>query len=201
MLPFNYGRGFPSFHDHTNNQIIATRLKLPESIRNSRAALILDGHSSRACPIALWLLDKANVEVIIEPSNTSHVVQMFDVGLANPFKTSFRQIFHRLGKNDATDFPSIIARLRNHATQAIISSWAAASGLVNRMSAARATGLYPFNPDNVLNSRFVFQLNEQQMARQAQRDARRRAGLDINCKILTTGTMMNRIREKVQEQE
>lgn len=92
---------------------------------------------------------------------------MFDVGLANPFKTSFRQIFHRLGKNDATDFPSIIARLRNHATQAIISSWAAASGLVNRMSAARATGLYPFNPDNVLNSRFVFQLNEQQMARQA----------------------------------
>lgn len=39
------------------------------------------------------------------------------------------------------------------------------------------------------------------MDRQAQRDARRRAGLDINCKILTTGTMMNRIREKVQEQE
>ena len=69
--------------------------------------------------------------------------------------------------NDATEFASIIARLRNHAAQAIISSWAAASGLVNRMSAARATGLYPFNPDNVLNSRFVFQLNEQQMARQA----------------------------------
>lgn len=27
VLPFNYGRGFPSFHDHTNNQIIPTRTK------------------------------------------------------------------------------------------------------------------------------------------------------------------------------
>ena len=66
------------------------RMKLPSHVRDTRAVLFLDGHSSRGCPIALWLLDKANVEVIIEPANTSHVVQMFDVCLASPFKNHFR---------------------------------------------------------------------------------------------------------------
>ena len=61
------------------NHLNIYRLKLPLAIRNQRAVLIMDGHSSRACPLALWLLDRANVEVIIEQANTSHIVQMFDV--------------------------------------------------------------------------------------------------------------------------
>lgn len=183
------------------NHLSVYRLKLPASIMNSRAALILDGHSSRACPLALWLLDKANVEVIIEPSNTSHVIQMFDVCLANPFKTSFRQIFHRLEKKDQTQFSSIIARLRNHAAQAIISSWASASGIVNRISSGRKTGISPFDPQAIFDSPFIIQLNEQQQARQARRDARRNAGLNINCKILTSPEMMGTIKAKVEEQQ
>ena len=37
------------------------------------------------------------------------------------------------------------------------------------------------------------------MALQAKRDARRRAGLDINCKILTSPEMIQIVRNKVQE--
>lgn len=65
------------------------RMKLPTQIRNARAVLFLDRHSSRRCPIALWLLDRANVEVIIEPANTSHIVQMFDVCLASDAKNKY----------------------------------------------------------------------------------------------------------------
>lgn len=148
------------------NHLNVYRQKLPINLRTSRAVLILDGHSSRGCPLALWLLDQANVDIITEPSNTSHVVQMFEVCLASPYKSHFRKVFHRLEKNDPTKFQTIIARLRNHAAQAIISAWATASAIVNRISSGRATGIYPFSPKEVYESLFVIQLTEKQVERQ-----------------------------------
>lgn len=183
------------------NHLNIYRLKLPSQIRNSRALLFLDGHSSRACPLALWLLDKANVEVIIEPANTSHVIQMFDVVLASPFKNYFRQIFHTLESKDKTLFPTIISRLRNHAAQGIISAWSMASCISNRIKSARKTGIFPFNPDEICGSRFIIELTREQRERQQRRDQRRMAGLDINCKILTDPMMINEIKNKVIQQK
>ena len=58
------------------------RLTLPEAIRSKKALIICDGHTSRENPLALCLLRKANIAVIVLPSHTTHVLQMFDVGLA-----------------------------------------------------------------------------------------------------------------------
>ncbi|KAK8861120.1 hypothetical protein M9Y10_012815 [Tritrichomonas musculus] len=80
------------------NHLNVYRLKFSSSIQNFKAVRILEGHSSRGCPLDLYLLTKANIEVIIEPANTSHIIQMFDVVLALPFKSTFRLIFHRLKK-------------------------------------------------------------------------------------------------------
>ena len=179
------------------NHLNMIRMKLPSEIRNVRAALFLDGYSSRGCPIALELLDRANVEVIIEPANTSHIVQMFDVYLASPFNNHFRQIFHNLEKNDKIEFPTIISRLRNHAPQAIISAWAMASNLMNRIKSAINTGIYLINIRVVLDSPFIINLTNEQRAHQEKRDKRRKAGLDINCKILTNPDMIEIISEKV----
>lgn len=48
------------------NRLSVYQLELSEAIRNSRAVLILDGHSSKACSIALWLLDKAKSHYVIQ---------------------------------------------------------------------------------------------------------------------------------------
>lgn len=114
---------------------------------------------------------------------------MFDVGMARPF--------NRLEKKDPTVFQTIIARLRSHATQAIISAWASASGIANRISAARATGMYPYDPDVVLKSRFIIDPTPEMRRRQEQRDQQRRAGIDINAKMITHPEAIEEIKTKV----
>ena len=126
---------------------------------------------------------------------------MFDVWLVSPFKTFFRQTFHKLAKKDRTYFPTIRSRLRNHAAIAIISAWTAASSISNRIKAACKTGIYPLNLEVVLRSRFIFNLTDEQRARQEKRDQRRMASLDINCKILTQADMIIKIKAKVSQQK
>jgi hypothetical protein len=62
------------------------RMNLPPELRMRRGLLISDGHSSRGCPSALMMLMNHNMDLLILPSHTSHVLQMYDVVLASPFK-------------------------------------------------------------------------------------------------------------------
>jgi hypothetical protein len=55
-------------------------------MRESSILLIMDGHGFRGCPAALQLLKRFNIEVLILPSHSSHVLQMFYVGLAEVFR-------------------------------------------------------------------------------------------------------------------
>lgn len=71
------------------NWVSNYRLTLDESIRNKSAVLILDGHNSRENPLALYLLKMNNIDVIILPAHTTHLLQMFDVVLARKFKKNF----------------------------------------------------------------------------------------------------------------
>ena len=71
------------------NWVSNYRLTLDESIRNKSAVLILDGHNSRENPLTLYLLKMNNIDVIILPAHTTHLLQMFDVVLARKFKKNF----------------------------------------------------------------------------------------------------------------
>lgn len=73
--------------------------------------------------------------------------------------------------------------------------------MTNRIKSALKTGIFPIDPQVVLNSRFIINLTDEQKARQEKRDKRRKAGLDINCKILTDPNMIEIISEKVAEQQ
>ena len=68
------------------NWLSCYRLGLDEEIRNERAVLILDGHNSRENPISLHFFTLFNIDVIILPAHTTHLLQMFDVVLARKFK-------------------------------------------------------------------------------------------------------------------
>ena len=71
------------------NLLSSYRLSLSEDIRYNEAVLILDGHNSRENPLAIYLLKSFNINVIILPSHTTHLLQMFDVVLAKNFKKVF----------------------------------------------------------------------------------------------------------------
>ena len=181
------------------NEVNEYRKKLSEEVADNKGLLIVDGHSSRGCPIALRLLYLAGFHVIVEPANTSHVIQQFDVGLAHPFKTAFKDKFHRLERADAEGYPSIIARLRRHAAITVISAWESASCLSNRLSAAKATGMYPYNPQVIYDSRFVTNPTPEQFERQEIRDIRRQRGIDISCKMISDPEVIGYIISKLSD--
>lgn len=67
------------------------RLSLSPELREKKAVLILlIGLNSRENPLALKALKQNNIEVIILPAHTTHLLQKFDVVLARPFKKSFK---------------------------------------------------------------------------------------------------------------
>ena len=82
---------------------------------------MMDGHSSRECPLALMLLRRANVEVLIFPSHITHVIQMFDVGIAAPLKTSFSSTFKKALKKASAneDLHTETAKFRYAVIQAV----------------------------------------------------------------------------------
>jgi hypothetical protein len=72
------------------------RQSLPQEVREEKVLLVLDGHQSRSNLEALWLLYLFDVEVLIIPGHTSHVLQPFDLTIASPLKTYLSQIISEL---------------------------------------------------------------------------------------------------------
>lgn len=69
------------------SQLQLYRLKLSPDIRDEPILLILDGHGSRINYTAALVFYIFNVDVLIFPGHTSHVLQPFDVSLAAPLKS------------------------------------------------------------------------------------------------------------------
>jgi hypothetical protein len=187
--------GFLLFVLHFINYISYQRIKLAKEIRQRRGLLILDGHQSRTCPVALQLLDIAGWDVLILPAHTTHLMQMFDVVLAWPFKAKFSEIFIHLQKNDKTIFESVTARSRNHAIRACISAWQAVCTLDNCLSAAAATGIRPYDPDKLLASRFICESPAVPM--DVPFETRLRHRLNINDSIITDPSVVEEIRSMI----
>ena len=99
------------------------RVNLPENIRNMPALLIVDGHSSRQCPIAIELMKIHNNNIVVLPSHTSHITQMFDVLLASSLKVTYKEKLMRVCKRDQTESWSTIGFHRYNSIVSLISSW------------------------------------------------------------------------------
>ena len=81
------------------NRLSLFRKTLEKSIREKEALLILDGHKSRENSIALKLLKQNKVTVFILPAHTTHLILIFDVGIASQMKGIFTQLFNDMIKN------------------------------------------------------------------------------------------------------
>lgn len=172
---------------HFINWLSIYRTTLAETIRNARALLIVDGHSSRECPIALQLLRSNGVDVLVLPGHTTHITQMFDVCLASAVKSKYTKLLNKLLKESTITAENKTAKARYCSVRAFISAWHSVCTHDACMSAAKKTGFYPFNAHAIEESPFVRDIP---VADEAQRRVTR---LEIGGKVITSVDMINAI--------
>ena len=177
------------------------RLQLPPEIQQEKALLIVDGHTSRECPLALLLLRKAFVEVLILPSHTTHVLQWFDVGLAAILKQAFRTNIKKNLKEvaDATSFRSDAAKYRYAVIKSFIDAWTSVLTISNCLSAAKATGFFPCDPEAPKRSVFVRDLTTEEQARVDARNARNARRFTIGSNLVTEANFLVQLDNYVKE--
>lgn len=67
------------------NSLSIYRFHFGNSYKNMKDILILDGHKSRECLLALKLLKENNIVCFILPAHTTHLTQLFDFSVGSPF--------------------------------------------------------------------------------------------------------------------
>jgi hypothetical protein len=72
-------------------QMSVYRSSLPPDFFEEPARLMLDGHISRANIAALMIFCLSNIDVLILPGHATYILQPFDVGIAFPLKSEFKQ--------------------------------------------------------------------------------------------------------------
>lgn len=176
------------------NEMSFYRKTLDSSIRDHKALLIMDGHSSRECPMALIFLKARNIDVLILPSHATHVMQIFDVSIACPLKTYYGSAIKKLLHDMDNNGPAA-PKIRHAVVEAFISAWTAACTYKNCINGAIKTGTCPVSFDKLCESPFVREFTREEEERLRARNTRR--GLNINKRILTTPEAIHEVDEAV----
>ena len=175
------------------------RMNLDPEIRDEKAVLILDGHCSRENPIALYILRINNIDVLVLPAHTTHLLQMFDVVLAKPFKKSFSRKFNEyFSKKCLLDLP-LASIIRDCAVKALIESWDEVCTIHNCSTAAETTGTYPQDLEIILESTYAHDLTEEEQ--QLIRRKRKNNRLNINGKVVTQLDNLKEINEAIHQKD
>jgi hypothetical protein len=140
-------------------QLSLYRMSLPPELVDEPVLLILDGHGSRAKVTALMIFALFNVDVLILPGHTTHVLQALDVGVNSPLKVKFKELLAQ-GINEFIEWvnqgnPSKADTLRCRMVEAFLNAFHAVTTPGNLYSAFAATGFVPFNPIRAQESPFV----------------------------------------------
>jgi hypothetical protein len=140
-------------------QLSVYRLSLPPELANKSVLLILDGHATRGHLLALLIFSLFNVDVLILPGHTTHVLQALDVAINSPLKTEFK----RLIRDYIFKFVAVLQKgdrskadvLRCQMVKAFLNAFSMVTSPDNLHSAFEATGFSPFNPERPHESRFL----------------------------------------------
>jgi hypothetical protein len=71
-------------------QISRDRLSLPKDLRDQDILLVVDPHKTRISVLAAAILILNGLDVLGLPPHSSHLIQMFDVGVVPALKTAFK---------------------------------------------------------------------------------------------------------------
>ena len=181
---------------HFINWMSIYRRRLPASVRHAKSLLILDGHGSRECPLALEMLRRNDINVLVLPAHTTHITQMFDVGIASSLKSHFAKNMRKL-LNEEVVRKSQISKLRACAVKAFITAWETSCTVMTCEKAAAKTGWFPFDEDAASLSRYAQERTAEEDAEYMNKRSSR-ARLDINGRVINTSDFINEIREKTR---
>jgi hypothetical protein len=132
------------------------RLELGDEMRHKPILLLVDGHLSRLCWKAMWLFRMHNIQVIVFPGHTSHLLQPFDVAVAAPLKAAYQANFERersiLEQDSRWSEKIPIHRIRYAMCRAFIGAFMQAATLQNIEAGFREAGIVPCDPARPLES-------------------------------------------------
>jgi hypothetical protein len=140
-------------------QLSVHRLTLPPELMYDRGLLILDGPATRGNLLALLIFALFNVDVLILPGHTTHVLQALDVVINSPLKAEFKRLLiaaiaQMVGDGTARE-GSKADTLRCQMVDAFLNAFTAVTTPKNLYRAFEATGFSPFNPARPPDSRFL----------------------------------------------
>ena len=109
--------------------------------------LISDGASSHINEESLEYAKANDINILLLPSHTTHLLQVADVAVFRPFKAYWRAECDRLrAAKRHTCAPGDIGVRRSDILPAALEAWEYATTTENVISGFRRTGIYPFNP-------------------------------------------------------
>ncbi|GFS41062.1 HTH CENPB-type domain-containing protein [Trichonephila inaurata madagascariensis] len=116
-----------------------------------KALLILDGHASHWSDVAVsHLTAENNVTLFYHPSHITQNLQSLDRSFFKPLKTYWRQALSSLIHNKPD---CKVSRLQFGSL--LNAAWSKAATVGNGTSGFSATGIYPYNPQAILQHAFA----------------------------------------------
>ena len=111
-----------------------------------RRLLIMDGHSSHMTAIVIRFCMKHDIDLLILPAHTSHVLQPLDVGVFSPLKRAMAKETDALAKLDAGTIP------RREWVEMYIRARGNAIIEKNVLGGWKGAGLWPLSPISILQT-------------------------------------------------
>ena len=160
--------------------------------------LILDGHGSRENSLGIEILEHYKIIIIVLPSHTTHVLQLFDVVLASPTKKLFTDLFRKALQDQTRQISgNETATKRKLAIECMVQAWNTKCTTEACINGAKKVGIYPVSASEPKTSKYVRELtpDEQVVVNRIANNANSR--LNINCSILNN--RCDEIRTKLQQ--
>jgi hypothetical protein len=132
------------------------RSELPNpQLRTHPILLILDGHSSRKDLPSLQLFNAFKIIVLILPSNVTHLLQPFDIGIAAVFKKNIKIMFSQLKTMDRTIFETETTFYRYICIESCIRAWNSSASPELCKTSFRISGLFPTDIEKVFEGKYI----------------------------------------------
>ena len=141
-------------------QLSHYRLTLPDDLKDESILLLVDGHPSRFNFTAALILYLFNIDLVLIPPHTSHILQAFDVGLASPLKTYFKEYLAAESFDDyiayrSFEFKQTARELRRSMIRSFINALHKCTTINNIENAFKKTGICPLDVQQPLNSQYT----------------------------------------------
>lgn len=168
---WNTKKGFLYYSLLIISEISTYRFSLNEKIRDDPILLILDGAPSHLDFLSAYLFYLFNIDLLLIPPHTSHILSAFDVALASPIKNYFsEELAHFKYTEELFEGRKFMTYLRTFVIKSFLSAAHQACNGTNIGSGFRKTGIYPYNPDKPLFTDFSMECNDQLFKNKAKND-------------------------------